>query len=325
MDIIYDEKIKDYIYTSSKPKWKVKNVVAKNDYTMIITFEDNIKNSPESISVVDQSVVNNKGVFPSEKLLNIASRLNEYSTTKPLSHQLNELLENSDTKKSEYFKFLSKFEGLKDQQEQKFADNDALIDLQKRIQNISSQKFNAKFKGFEHFYEDFPYLTLEFELLKKIRSLDEHVFSDSEQSELYSEYEILNSAFDEATKESISLKEEQDALTAEIEQFALTAAEYKQKYRLSIDWEGKKPFMVSLSKKLSEKRDILIEKETALSDELQILYEEYPMLHDSFCENFNYFSHSLDKIILSFEQSMLQIGDIKNLYFSLEGIVKNDL
>ncbi len=43
MDIVYDEKIKDYIYISSKPKWKVKNVEAKNDYTMIITFEDDVK------------------------------------------------------------------------------------------------------------------------------------------------------------------------------------------------------------------------------------------------------------------------------------------
>ncbi len=272
-----------------------------------------------------QSDTESAEYIPSDNLQNIASKFDNYSQTKPFAHQLREFIGNPDTKKTEYFKLLSKLQSSIEQERQKEYLKDSFIDLQHKVKNISELKFISKFKGFENFYNDFPHLTTEFKLLDMLKSWDPNIFTDSELQGLHGSFEILNSAFVEATNESQALKEAQDNLSDEIKKYSQTANEYKQKYRFSVDWDGKKPFMISQGKKLTEKRNALVEKETALNSELQILYEEYPGLHDKFLDNLIYFSHCLDKAIGSFKQNDIEISAIIEISSAFETTIKNEL
>ena len=38
MQVYYDEKLKDYIVSAGIPDWKITEVVANDDYTLLLTF-----------------------------------------------------------------------------------------------------------------------------------------------------------------------------------------------------------------------------------------------------------------------------------------------
>ncbi len=276
------------------------------------------KNIENTIAANDSPKEEKKAYVPPDDFLTMAKKLDEHTITKNSAIALNKLYNNPNSQKSDYFKFLATIKTIIAKEEGQYVDFVALNKLKEDSITLSDAPFVAVFNGFVSFYDDFPFLKIQHDILKALFSTVSNDYERDEFKLLYEEYKLLGEAFEAAKHESSALKLEQDELTIKIEEYANTVNEYKQKYKLSIDWEGKKPYVAALGKKLQASRSSLMEREAALSNELRILYSGYPKMHSTFCENLDYFKHCLNEKISSFSTIENEITAVKEIYSMLE-------
>ncbi len=263
--------------------------------------------------------------LPLQKLADIANRLGSYSQTANLSKELWLLIDDPTTHKSQYFRVVTLLRTIAENESKKTSLYKQYLSMLNNIKTITSAEFDAKFIGFEDFFEDFPHLDEEYAVLQALHDTAPNIFSDSELEQLYSHYNILADAFKKASLESETLKGEQEELSKEIIKFSSSVEECKQKYRFSPDWEGKKPLMSSLGKKLSKKREVLMERETALNKELRILYDGYPSMHSEFIKNSDYFISLLQTNVDLYDENDMHDKTFSEIALSLEGLLRESL
>ena len=71
MRTVYNDKIQDFVYEVSNPVWIVKSVVAKSDYTLLLTFsngETRIYNAKDLLSKKIYEPLRNLPFFMSAKV-----------------------------------------------------------------------------------------------------------------------------------------------------------------------------------------------------------------------------------------------------------------
>lgn len=56
MEMVYNNELKDYICYAKKPLWRVKSVVPRNDYTMLITFESGEKKLFDASALLTKAI-----------------------------------------------------------------------------------------------------------------------------------------------------------------------------------------------------------------------------------------------------------------------------
>ncbi len=260
-----------------------------------------------------------------DKLEGVKFKLSKYSQTMNLSKELQFLMEQQSTAKSDYFRILSILKNIVEAEEKKLHSHKLILSMSGDIKLISAYVFDKKFSGFENFYEDFPYLITEFRILETLYNDIPDAYEDETLKALHQNYKLLSPSFEKACEESKRLKIEEDALSEEIIKYSDTVNKLKQKYRLSIDWDGKKTMMISLGQKLSEKRSALLSREMELEEELTILYDGYPSMHEEFIRYCDYFLNILQLKIDAFDQSEIYNNVFNEIHFSLSNIVKNNM
>ncbi len=244
-----------------------------------------IKPDPETPPDSPETPPNNSTPLFTDSVKDIASKLASYSQTANVAKELMLLSETPNTPQPDYLRILEALKITLQNEQAKSAVYRQLLGMMTDIQLISSAKFDATFKAFEKFYEDFPHLTAEFTVLDRLAKLFPSAFAEGELADLLESYSVLSPAFEVATEQGKILEQEQAVLTEEILKFTATVNDFSQKYRTSPDWEGKKQPMIALSKKLTERRDPLVAREETLCEELKLLYSGYPELHQSFANH----------------------------------------
>ncbi len=286
-------------------------------------LKKNEKKNKDNLIEHTENSVNVKNFTPSEKLTNIADKLESYPQTENLAKELKLLLNSPKTQKADYFRALRVLKAICTEENQKFTEHKQLITMYNNLKLISNENFHSKYNSFENFSEDFPDLVLEFEILDKLFKFAPDIFEDHILNELYAKYKKTSVNFLNAKEESEVLKKEEDALTLEIEKYTDTVSEFSQKYRLSMDWEGKKPLMISLGKKLSDKRRILVEKEVPLIQNIKSLYQIYPNMHIEFINDRQYFINIVQIKIDEYDKAKIHRTEFNEILYALESAIKN--
>ncbi len=261
---------------------------------------------------------------PPQVVLDLAQELLGYAQTAHLGMELDYMAKSPDTQKFDYFRALNILKSIADEEAKKVDTHRLMLEIANNIKLIKNSGFSASFHGFEDFSEDFPTLILEFEVLLNIHNeMPGH--ADPQFPELYQKYAELSEVFRSATQQSVQLKKEQLELSDEIIKFTNTVNEFSQKYRLSIDWDGKRPLMASLGNKLSKKREELSKTEGALNREIKILYENYPTMQNEFLMGCDYYINILEEKINLFDEDSVHTVAFEQMANKFEDIIKTQL
>lgn len=161
-----------------------------------------------------------------------------------------------------------------------------LLKAKTNCQSIAKKPFTSKAKNFEDYIEcqDFKGLPEKAEVLRLVREVAPETYQMTEVpiTELGIAVEEIHGNWVEIQDEVDVLKEEGDVLRADIHQFVATINELKNKYKLSPDWEGKKPGMMTYQNKLKERRENYLRKEKKVEAKLNVLYEDYAEVYEAF-------------------------------------------
>ncbi len=246
------------------------------------------------------------------KIGEISRKLKTYTQTADIGLKLEKLV-NQKGDKDQILTLLSELKEVIDTQIRKSYEKKEINDMHSDINVLKVTSFSAQFNGFENFYKDFENLEKEYIFLEKFNKKVTALFDEIEIDELSTKYKDLYNKFNEAKDKAILLKEEQDTLTKEIVKYSSTINEYKEKYKLTVDWEGKKPIMIALGKKLGENRESLVEKEGKLNDDIKEIYELYKDCKVKFLNNSDYFIGRLEENTETETREETQ-RELKNIY-----------
>lgn len=161
-----------------------------------------------------------------------------------------------------------------------------LLKAKTNCQSIAKKQFTNQVKKFDDYIEcqDFNGIPEKSDILRIVREVAPEAYQISEYpiTEVGIAVQEIYENWLEIEKEVDSLKGEGDCLRGDIHKFVATVNELKNKYKLSPDWEGKKPGMMTYQSTLKERREDYLRKEKQVEAKLNILYEDYAEVYDAF-------------------------------------------
>ncbi len=159
-----------------------------------------------------------------------------------------------------------------------------LGNIAEKIQQFTALDFVPNFTDFKQTSEEFFRIIEECTLLEE---LVKHVPEIAKNQDFKTVYDFLigiiskHKVIIEEVKE-LSLAE--DKLSEDILRFTQAIQELSKKFKLSADWEGKKPTMIALGEQLNAKRELTLVKETELDERLKDLFDDFKNGHICFIQ-----------------------------------------
>ncbi len=256
---------------------------------------------------------------------NIISELNENIKTEKIAKQIQFNLSDSNSKKEDYLLILNNLNDIIKKEEEKQKFKNQLYEIKNDFNALKGQTFLSEVKDFENFALDFDLLELEFKFLNSCDINLKNIFENLDLKQTYNEYKILYKSYLKSKSESEELILQEQDFTNEIMKFASTIKELEQKYRLSIDWDGKKPAMIAYRKKLVEKRDLFLKKEKEQNEKIKLLYATYTLLNKKLKYEYNYLNDFINKEIDFFNEDIIDVQSLNNLFSKLKENIENNL
>lgn len=231
--------------------------------------------------------------------------------------EVSELLESTISMEEKIAKLKKEKEEIRQSIEELLKGREELVKAKTSCQIIAKKKFDSKAKSFDEYIEsqDFKELPLKSEVLGLIREMAPEAYqtSDLPITEIGIAVQELLGDWSELEEEVKVLKEEGGVLRTDIHQFAATISELKNKYKLSPDWEGKKPAMMTYQSKLKERREEYLRKEKQVEEQLKVLYEDYAEVYDAFASCCGFMEEVLEVKANDFAQEPERIAKLQNL------------
>lgn len=192
-----------------------------------------------------------------------------------------------------------------------------IIKAKTNCQSISKKQCTNQVKKFEDYIEcqDFKSIPEKADILKLIREIAPEVYQVSEIpiTEVGLAVQELYENWSEIENEVQVLKEEGDVLRVDINQFVATTNELKNKYKLSPDWEGKKPGMMTYQSKLKERREAYLRKEQKVDTKLEVLYDDYSEVYEAFVSCGPYIEQVLERKADDFAKEPDRVSKLQEL------------
>ncbi len=163
--------------------------------------------------------------------------------------------------------------------------NEIVEQLLAKIQVAINTEFDPQFSTFTKFEEELAVIKQEFEILYEIAYIFPDIRSIRVFAFVFSALRAATYKYESWLPRISTLSKAEDNLSDEIAEFIKTVHEMANKFKLSSDWEGKKPQMIAAGKKLSSRRLKLLEEEAKLDEKLKEMYREFAKLHKLFIEN----------------------------------------
>ncbi len=275
----------------------------------------------ETLSEDTPTDINYKVSLPKAELGEIVRELEENSKSKVVAESLRTLIKNNSHNVNNYKEILSSLKVIIDNLKSKTDFVLQLEEITNHLDKIKLASFSNSYTNPLDFHRDFPTLDIEYKVLQWLQENIPNIYSDASLEKLYSQYGKLYEDYSSSLDKSLLLKTEQEKLTKEIEQYSYTLEEYTYKYRISPDWEGKKPLMISLGRKLKDRRSSLVLQEEELALVVESLYGIYPTLLSDLQGYCNYISQIvLDRANLVGDPRA-ELRHLSRLYTNLEGII----
>ena len=196
-----------------------------------------------------------------------------------------------------------------------------ILELKRKCGIISDHTCLAKELTRETFLktEDFRCLTDEVELLNEFQKIMPEIYDekDSDFNKLRMGFVDTNNLYKKISVDVQGLEEVYDKLVTEITNYSKVVNEAKVKYRLSVDWNGKKQPLMSMGRQLHIRREQFMVTEEAVNKEIGSLCEIYPALHNIFRGHCRFFINELEKKSQTYiydDTMELKKNQLKNSY-----------
>ncbi len=239
-------------------------------------FKNNRKKDVE-----DMVITKNKNIAE------IAENFCRYKQTYYVGKELKDLVDTGVTDKTEYEKIIDTANEVAKSISTNI-NTEKIEEIIKSLKEIKHSENEVKYKDFTEFAKDFIEAGVEYYTLKDIQTLSDVLKKEIEESEIYSQYTIFINALDEVKVRASELNQKETELSEEIEKYSKAIEYYQTKYRLSIDWDGKKNMMIALGKKLRDRRDELEKLEAKTNLEVKALYDAYPTIKRKLASKINF-------------------------------------
>lgn len=192
-----------------------------------------------------------------------------------------------------------------------------LIRAKNTCLNIGNKEFSEIVKTFDEYIEcqDFKELPEKYSVIVLLREIAPELYENETLpiTEIGMAVQEVYTSWSEIESSAKELDAEGEVLRGEIQNFAIAVNELKNKYKLSADWEGKKPAMMGVQTSLKERREQYLKKEAKIEEGLKTLYEDYAEIYDAFSEHCTYFVEALDLKINTFAKDKNRIERLQFL------------
>ncbi len=256
---------------------------------------------------------------------NIVNNLNDNKKTEKISKQLKLLINDEKSTKEDYNLLLNNLNDILKSEIGKENFKNEVLNLEKSYDTIKKNVFDNEAKTFENFLQDFKMLEMDIKVLNEFEILIKNIYQNKSLNQIFSDYKTLYKSYLKQREDSENLILEENEFTKEIEKFSNSVIALEQKYRLSVDWDGKKPAMISYRKKLVEKREELLNKENDLNKKIEVLYITYKFLQDKLAKEEEYIINFLKSEISFFENENFDSEFINDIYIEFEKIINENL
>ncbi len=160
---------------------------------------------------------------------------------------------------------------------------DEIATLYENIERLQRTNFNPKFDDFGETAEEILKVVREMDILKELQERLPGILNDKSFSRIFTALSETVDKHSVLLKDMKSLFDEEKKLTGEIMQFSKTASEMGNRFRLSPNWEGKKPQMIALGRQLDTRRQELLKSENTLTEQLREMQGDLAYSHEMFC------------------------------------------
>ncbi len=251
----------------------------------------------------------------------IINDLNNNEKTKKIAKQLQFLKNDENSTKEDYTLILNNLNEIVNFEKEKAIFKNKILELKEELYIVKKGIFLNEVKDFENFYSDFEILENDINFLEKLSEILKTIFEKDALNQIFLDYKVLYSSYLKIKEDSDNLLLEETEFTKEVEKFSSAISELERKYRISADWDGKKPAMISYRKKLIEKRETFLKKEEELNKKIEVIYLTYKVLKDKFLKENDYIEDFLKKEEMFFKGDSNELELMNKVYLNLkEGI-----
>ena len=198
---------------------------------------------------------------------------------------------------------------------------ESILELKRKCSVIANHTCLAKELTRETFLEtkDFICIKDEVEVLNQFEKILPDIYdqSDPDFNKIRMGFIDTNNLHQKVLVEAKQQKEVYDKLVTEITNYTKVVNEAKVKYRLSVDWNGKKQPLMALGQQLNARRETFLLEEEAVNKDIISLGQIYPILHNLFRSHCRYFVNELDKKSQTYrydDAAELKKNQLKGLY-----------
>lgn len=157
-------------------------------------------------------------------------------------------------------------------------------EMKRLCQTICEESFDARYKGLEIYVKVDDFKTLS-TITRVMQVLREDNANDATYIDLHQELTIIISRKAELDTVAHQLEKMRITLTEEILNFTTIVQEMSNRYKLSPNWEGKKPVLIEKQKELEKRKSEYEKNEQQLDECLIAFYKEYTRFYNRLREN----------------------------------------
>ncbi len=173
---------------------------------------------------------------------------------------------------------------------------DELNGMVNEVVRLAATPFK-EFSEFKYAKAELAVILGEVAVVDKIQRVLPQVMQAEEFSRLAALFKIVEDKVKVLMPIVNEIASEQIKLEGEILKYTELTNEFAAKYKLSHDWEGKKPKMIEIGKNLNQKREVYLKKEEEQVGRVKALYDDLAKCHAVFVSNKDYLTVTLNKQI----------------------------
>ncbi len=165
-----------------------------------------------------------------------------------------------------------------------------------RLKSALKTEIRLTFDDIEQGIKELEIVIIDNEIIHEIKDYGLKILENDKFRQVFSALKTAAGKYEILSADANNLLSQEKKLTDDITKYAQLVKELGAKFKLSADWEGKKPQMIALGQKLSEMREKYLADEAKFKEILKLTIKEFAECH-------RLFEELAGEIIVEFEKS----------------------
>ncbi len=269
---------------------------------------------------------NKKDVYtPSLDLINLCEELKNHEILSIYYEDFKAKIYDESSRKNDFDIIISEINKTNTEYANKIFLKEMLSIEIENLNQISNLNIDKNYKDLNTFKESMQVIKEEKQSLEKLNKQSKLAFEDEQTKKIKVLFNNHFKELNKALKEINDFNTQEEKLSDEILNYSYEITKLKQKYKLSIDWNGNKKQMIIRGNELKAERYKLVEKENILNDKCKKLYNYIILMHTNFTVNhmqiFSKIEKEIELLKVSIKHSNSialiesKLSDYINLYY----------